>query len=92
MLHQKRALLSLFTGPSGRLAQVPMRHFLFQMKILSIYLSIYLERTKVRHTLASPIYEAWNRIVGMGPSTKNNFRLDGYNLCTHTRPDGRPGS
>ena len=29
----------LCTGPSGRLAQVPMRHFLFQMKILSIYLS-----------------------------------------------------
>ena len=53
---------------------------------------LYLERTKVRHTLAPPIYEAWNRIVGMGPSTKNNFRLDGYNLCTHTRPDGRPGS
>ena len=26
----------LCIGPSGRLAQVPMRHFLFQMKILSI--------------------------------------------------------
>ena len=50
---------------------------------------LYLEPTKVRPTLAPPIYDAWNRIVGMGPSTKNNFRLYTWTVIIHAHTQDR---